>query len=112
MEVKLNTKLNEEGLYATTSYKRNKIVFTLSGEEFDKPTRETIHVGNNKHVYDKRGIYMNHNSNPTTFIDGYDVVALVDIESGMELTFDYNESEINMACPFVADGIMVKGKSL
>ena len=113
MEVKLNTKLNEEGLYAVKSYKQNEIIFTLSGEEFDKPTKYTIHVGNNKHVYDKWGIYMNHNHDyPTTRIDNYNVVALTDIKVGDELTFDYNNSEVNMASPFVADGILVQGKQL
>lgn len=107
MEIRNN--ILGKGLYATIPYIRNKIVFTLSGIEYDKPTRETIHIGNNSHIYDQYGIYMNHSFNPTTFINNYDVIAKVDINIGDELTFDYNQTEINMASPFVSDGILVEG---
>jgi len=110
MEVKLSTKLNELGLFAKKSYKTNDIIFVLSGKEYNHPTRETIYVGKNIHIHDKNGMYMNHSFNPTTSIDGSNVVALVDIVSGDELTFDYNKNEINMAAPFVADGVLVSGQ--
>ena len=110
MEVRYNTELKEKGLYAIKSYLKNEIVFTLSGEEYDKPMRETIYVGNNTHIYDQYGIYMNHSFNPTTYINKYDVVALNNINIDDELTFDYNKNEINMAAPFVVDGIIVSGK--
>ena len=110
MEVRYNTELKEKGLYATKTYLKYEIVFTLSGEEYDKPMRETIYVGNNTHIYDQNGIYMNHSFNPTTYINKYDVVALNNINIDDELTFDYNKNEINMAAPFVVDGIVVSGK--
>ena len=72
--------------------------------------RETIYIGHNKHIYDQNGIYMNHSFNPTTYINKYDVVALNNINIDDELTFDYNKNEINMAAPFVVDGIIVSGK--
>lgn len=111
MEIKLNSNINEFGLYSTKKYKKGEIIFMLSGKEFDKPTRESIHVGNNKHIYDQYGIYMNHSFTPTTYIDGYNVVANVDIEPGDELNFDYNSNEINMAAPFEVNGIKVCGKN-
>ena len=110
MEVKFNHEINERGLYAATKYFKGTTIFTLSGEEYDHPTRESIHVGNNRHVYDKYGIFMNHSFTPTTYINKYDVVALVDIDIGTELTFNYNENEINMANPFVSNDILVSGK--
>ncbi len=112
MEIKHNNVLNEDGLYATKQYLKDTIVFTLTGNEYDKPKRETIYVGDGKHVYDKYGIYMNHSFNPTAYINKYDVMALIDIKNGDELTFDYNKNEINMAAPFVVDGILVSGKQL
>ena len=45
MEVKFNTLINEQGLYATKYYLKGETVFTLTGVSFYKPTRETIHVG-------------------------------------------------------------------
>jgi hypothetical protein len=61
-------------------------------------------------VYDKNGIFMNHSFAPTTSIQGYNVVAKVDINPGDELNFDYNESELPMASPFEVDGKPVCGK--
>ena len=110
MEVKQNTNLNEEGLFATRQYMKNEIVFTLSGEIYDHPTRETIYVGNETHVHDQHGMYMNHSFNATTYIDNYNVVALRDINPDDELTFDYNKNELTMACPFMSDGMMVSGE--
>lgn len=109
MEIKFNEKLNAKGLYATKKYVKNDVVFTLSGKEYDHPTRETIYVGNNTHVYDEHGIFMNHSFTPTTFIKLYEVIANVNIEINDELTFDYNDSELNMANPFTVDGVTICG---
>lgn len=108
-EVKFNQKINGYGLYACEMFIKDQIVFTLSGKIFDKPTRESIHVGNNIHVHDDNGMYMNHSFNPTTYINGFNVIAYCDIQPGDEITFNYNASEIDMACPFECDGKMVNG---
>ena len=110
MEVKMNTIKKGFGLYATKQYVKDSIVFVLSGPEFDQPTRETIYVGNNTHVYDDCGIFINHSFTPTTIISGYDVIAIQNIEVGDEITFNYNESEMNMAAPFSIGDVMVCGK--
>jgi SET domain len=111
MEIKFNNRLNGYGLYSTEFYPKSEIVYTLSGEIYDKPTKYTIHVENNVHILDARGRFMNHSFTPTTYIDGYNVVALIDINIGDELTFNYNETEINMASPFVVNDVIVCGKS-
>jgi hypothetical protein len=36
----------------------------------------------------------------------------MDIQAGDELVFNYNDSEINMAAPFMVDGIPVCGKGV
>jgi len=112
MEIKFNQTLGEMALYATKNYSKDEVIHVLTGKIFDHPTRETIHVGDNVHIYDEYGIFMNHSFNPTTKINKYNVVALTDINSGDELTFNYNETEINMASPFVVDGVKVCGKLL
>jgi hypothetical protein len=79
MIVKINSKLNEKGLFSIKKYTKNEIVFVLSGIEYDNPTRETIYVGNNKHVYDEFGQFMNHSFDPNTYIQNYNVVAIKNI---------------------------------
>ena len=100
-----------KGLFAIKNYSKGEIVHTLTGEIFDHPTRESIHVGNNKHIYDEYGIFINHSFTPNIFIDGYLMVALHDIQANDELTFNYNDTEVNMANPFTVNNILVKGKN-
>lgn len=110
MEIKNTTITPEKGLFATKKYTSGELVHVLKGEIFDFPTRETIHIGNNKHIYDEYGIFINHSFNPNIFIDGDKMIAIVDIEIGDELTFNYNDNEINMANPFIVDNLLVSGK--
>lgn len=110
MEVKLNEHINGFGLYATKSYSKSEIVYVLNGPISIKPSKYTIRIGDNQHILDKRGRYMNHSFDPTTYIDHKNVIAATDINSGDELNFNYNASEVDMACPFVVDGVEVSGK--
>lgn len=112
MEVKPTNILNGQGLFSTKTYLKSEIIYTLNGETYNKPTKYTIHIGNNIHILDDYGRYMNHSFNPTTYIDKYNVIALIDINNGDELTFDYNQSEMSMATPFIVDNILVCGKSI
>ena len=109
MEVKSSITIEGLGLFTKNNHIKDSVVFRLEGIENDSPTRESIHVGGNKHVTDKWGTFMNHSFNPTTKICGYNVIALKDISEGAELTFNYNESEINMSCPFKVGDILVCG---
>jgi hypothetical protein len=112
MEIRYNKDLGENGLYTGKAYTKNEVIFVLDGKVFDKPTRESIYVGDGKHIHDKFGQYINHSFNPTVYIDGNKVKALKDIELDVEITFNYNENEINMACPFIVDGTKVCGKNI
>lgn len=109
MEVKQSTKINGLGLFATQQYKKGDIIFVLKGDETSYPTRESIYVGNNTHILDEMGQFINHSFEPTTQIVGYNVVALVDLNNGDEITFNYNDSEVTMAAPFTVDGQQVCG---
>ena len=110
MEIQHSKITNGKGLFVTKEYKRGEIVFILSGKIYNYPMRETIHIGNNKHIYDEFGIFINHSFTPNISIDGVNVIAMLDIYSGDELAFNYNTTEIEMSSPFYVDNILVSGK--
>lgn len=110
MEVKHSEMVNGLGLFSKSQYKKGEIIFILNGSIKNKPSRESIYIGENKHITDKWGTFMNHSFSPTTLIKGRNVVALINIDVGDELTFNYNDNEINMACPFSVGDILVCGK--
>lgn len=112
MEIKNSITIDGKGLFSTKKYNKNDIIFELSGKIFDNPTRETIHIGNNKHIYDNYGIFINHSFNPNIYINGKNVIALIDINENEELRFNYNDNEINMANPFYDNNILVEGKKI
>ena len=96
--------------YALKNYNEGDIIRKLEGKIVDTPTRESIHIGDNKHVIDAFGSFINHSFEPNTKIVGNNVIAIKDINQYEEITFNYNDSEINMACPFEVDNIKVCGK--
>lgn len=110
MQVKDSKLINGKGLFTTKNINKDQIIFSLSGKITDYPTRESIHIGNNQHLDDEFGRFMNHSFEPNTKIEGKNVVAIRDIQSDEELTFDYNENEMEMASPFSVNGILVAGK--
>jgi hypothetical protein len=111
MEIANSKFVDGKGLFATKKYLKNEIIFKLEGKIYDYPTRETIYIGNSKHIYDEFGIYINHSFDPNVWIshENHSVVALSDIDIGDELTFNYNDNEINMANPFVVENKLVCG---
>ena len=110
MEVKNSKQINGLGLFATKQYQKGETIFVLKGKETNFPTRESIYVGNNTHIFDQMGQFINHSFEPTTQIQEYNVVALIDINENNEITFNYNENELIMACPFTVNGQSVSGK--
>jgi SET domain-containing protein len=109
MEVKNSKQIDGLGLFATKQYNKGTTIFVLKGQETNYPTRESIYVGNDTHILDQMGQYINHSFEPTTQIQGYNVVALIDINENDEITFNYNENELTMAAPFVVNGQQVCG---
>ncbi len=100
------------GVYASSDFKDGDIIRKLEGTLCLKPTKESIHIGNNLHVIDKFGKYMNHSFEPNTKIELNNVIAIRDIKKNEELTFNYNDSEVNIASPFFVDGKEVCGKKI
>jgi SET domain-containing protein len=91
---------------------KDEIIYELTGEIFDHPTRESIHIGNNKHIYDEYGIFINHSFTPNIQVNNFFLIAVKDINIDDEITFNYNETEINMANPFKVNDILVSGKKI
>jgi len=102
--------IGEKGLFVLKNFSINEIIFQLEGKELDKPSRESIHIGNNIHIHDEYGAFINHSFDPSVKIDGKNIIAIKEIKIGDEITFNYNDSEINMASPFMVNGIKVQGK--
>ena len=110
MEITNSKLVDGKGLILRKSVKKGENVFVLSGKIADHPTRESIHIGNNKHIYDEYGIFINHSLEPTVRIECLEVVALKDLHDGDEITFNYNDTEINMADTFHVGDTFVCGQ--
>lgn len=111
MEIRDSIINGGKGLFVTKNYNKSDIIHVLSGEIYDTPKRETIHIGNNKHIYDTYGIYINHSFVPNIIIDNKEIIALRDIKKDEEIMFNYNDTEIDMANPFYVNDILVSGKN-
>ena len=111
MEIQKNNNYNK--LISSKDYPINFIIHKLEGDIKDKPTRTSIQIYKNKHIEDKFGIYMNHSFDPNCKIHNSCIQSIKDIKKGDELTFNYNENETKMACPFTdsISGKQVNGKS-
>ena len=110
MKIKYTNRVNGKALYSDKYYTKDSIIFKLEGKISNKPTKYSIEIGEDLHIVDKYGMYMNHSFEPNTIIDGYNVVALNNISPDDELHFNYNENETNMACPFNTELGKVQGK--
>ena len=77
------------------------IVYTLTGTIEPRPTQTSIQVGDDQHVEDIFGQYINHACQPTVKVVGSVLMSLCEIQSGDSITFDYNDSENSMSNPFV-----------
>ena len=101
-----------KALFTRNEIKTGAIVYRLCGPVSKTASRESIEIGPNQHITDPFGIYMNHSSNPTTYIDGRNVVATRDLYPGDEINFDYNSSETNVVSRFIDKdtGLEVRGR--
>lgn len=92
---------NFKSLYSTKAYYENDVIHKLTGEILSEPTRTSIEIGENQHIEDEYGKYMNHSFTPTCKIENGCIVALKEIKEHTELNFDYNNNETKMSCPFL-----------
>ncbi len=104
--------VREDHLVCSVHVSKGQIVFYLEGQLMDYPTKESIHIGKGVHIVDDLAMYMTHSFEPSCLIHGLKVIANRDILPGDILNYNFNSSEVNMVCPFVHNGIIVKGKTL
>ena len=109
MEVQYIHRVKGEGLVATQFYEQNQVVRVLEGEIKDKPDKYSIEIGENKHITDEYGIYINHSFDPNTKIEDNKVIAIKNIKINDEITFNYNHSENKMENPFYSNNKLVCG---
>jgi hypothetical protein len=97
------------GVYATRTYKKNDTIHILEGKLSSSPSRNSIHIGYDMHVTDEYGSFINHSFEPNIRIDFNRLIAIRDINVYDEITFNYNDSELELAEPFEDDGNLVVG---
>jgi hypothetical protein len=100
-------------LFSNKKYNKNEIIHKLTGFISKKPSKISIEISKNEHITDEFGQYMNHSFSPNCKIENGCIISLDNINKNEELTFNYNDNETNMACPFIDNKtkISVYGKS-
>ena len=100
--VEVSLKNNMKGVFVLVDCEPGRVIRELSMNNTSQlPTRTSIHVGNSVHVEDPVGIYINHSCNPTCKVVGAQVISIVSLSKGDEVTFDYLQNEVSIAAPFV-----------
>lgn len=99
-------------LVATTAFAGGDVVLLMQGIELTSPTRYTVQIGPGVHLAPENytgeldqtnpclWMYTNHSCTPNTFIRNRSLIALLAIDPGDEITFDYETTEFEMAEPF------------
>lgn len=91
----------ERATYALFAFACGELVYTVRGEPSPDRTRDSIEVGPDQHVEDAYALYLNHSFTPNLRLEERRMFALRDITVGEELTFNYLETESEIAAPFV-----------
>lgn len=102
-----------KGLFASTNFKKGEVVCHIKGNKIAAPTRTSVQVGINEHIDVKEPImYINHRCEGNIELKNDTFVAVQDIAKGDEITFNYNETEDELAEPFICRdcGELVRGK--
>lgn len=81
-------------------YYTGDVIYTLSGTISENPTQTSIKVSDYNHIEDDWGKYINHNCQPSVQVREFELVALRDLRSGDEVTFNYLKNEDELVVPF------------
>lgn len=94
-------------LVALCDLAAHQVILAVDGEETSQPSRYSVQVGPALHVAPRQGTpdegfwrYLNHSCEPNAWLRGRELVALRDIRTGEDVSFDYNTTEWDMAEPF------------
>ena len=108
--------VNMCGVSSNTYINKGSVVYELDGEYITDPTRTSIQTDSTSHIEDEIGKYINHSCTPNVKVvknkSKIKLIALKDILSDMEITFDYNSTEYKVSHPFKCNchGKLIKGK--
>ncbi|HLB42403.1 MAG TPA: SET domain-containing protein [Gammaproteobacteria bacterium] len=91
------------GIFTTKNIKKGSVLFEMQGDILNHPTRTSVQIGKMIHIEDDIARRINHNCKPTAKVDRKtrSFISLQDIKKGEEITFNYNDNEDVLACPFV-----------
>ena len=103
MEIKFSNRVNAKAVFATKKYEEHDIIHMLDGPVKNNPDKYSVEIGINQHIMDAYGMYMQHSFQPTTKIIGKTILALININSGDELTFNYNDNAANYTKSLVTE---------
>ena len=99
-------------LRAKRGFAKGEKILEVRGDTFSVATRYSIQVSTDLHIEpgelpselahydDYLWPFLNHSFSPNAMMNGRALVALSDIDSGAEVTFNYNGNEWDMATPF------------
>ena len=89
--------VNMCGVSSNTYINKGSVVYELDGEYITDPTRTSIQTDSTSHIEDEIGKYINHSCTPNVKVvkdkSKIKLIALKDILSNLEITFDYNSTE-------------------
>jgi len=100
---------NEKCLITNRELAKEEIIINFKGEITSTPSKYSIQINRNEHLDVPEGkmgtpdyywAFLNHSCAPNTYIKNKQLIALKDIPTGTELTFNYNTTEFDMATPF------------
>ncbi len=103
-----------KALIAKRDYIKGEVVCLVEGEEISVPNRYSVQVGKNLHINVKEPVmYINHQCDGNIDLLNRTFVANRNINTGEEITFDYNKTEEILAEQFTCFrcGQIVKGKN-
>ena len=107
--------VNMCGVSSNTYINKGSVVYELDGEYITDPTRTSIQTDSTSHIEDEIGKYINHSCTPNVKVvkdkSKIKLIALKDILSNLEITFDYNSTEYKVSHPFKCNchGKLIKG---
>ena len=90
----------EHSTYSRFSYSKDELIYTVRGEPSTTRSRESIEIGLGQHVEDPYAMYLNHSFQPNLYLKGRHIFAIRNILVGEELTFNYLNTETEIASPF------------
>lgn len=92
-----------KGLFADESILAGQVFYRIENYRFtDRPTYQSIQIGEKSHIIDEHLVFMNHSCNPNSIIDTETLLCIAtrDIQAGEEIKFFYPSTEWEMDQPF------------